>query len=158
MPSQSVFLRWICWHLPTPDEEGSRYCFEFIDEGRVGVEDDRLWFKGSTILGMESGPAMLNWLMQHGLDQEQLSRAYETVDRLHRAVRVDQVVAYYEERSQDIERVLNIFIRCNSGGTPPFLFQPAPQHCSITVEEPRRQEGSIRTGRRDEQGSARSVI
>jgi hypothetical protein len=26
-------------------------------------------------------------------------------------------VAYYEEKSQDIERVLSIFIRCNSGGT-----------------------------------------
>ena len=36
----------------------------------------------------------------------------------HRAVRVDQVVAFYEEKSQDIERVLSIFIRCNSGGTP----------------------------------------
>ena len=103
---------------PDPDEEGSRYCFEFIDEGRIGVEDDCLWFRVLDILGMESGPAMLNWLMQHGLGQEQLSRAYETLDRLHRAIRVDQVVAYYEEKSQDIERVLNIFIRCNSGGTP----------------------------------------
>ena len=103
---------------PDPDEEGSRYCFEFIDEGRIGVEDQRLWFKASNILGMEAGPAMLNWLMQHGLDQEQLSRAYETLDRLHRSVRVDQVVAFYEEKSQDIERVLSIFIRCNSGGTP----------------------------------------
>ena len=103
---------------PDPDEEGSRYFFEFIGEGRIGVDDDRLWFRVSDILGMESGPAMLNWLMQHGLDQEQLSRAYETLDRLHRAVRVDQVVAFYEEKSQDIERVLSIFIRCNSGGTP----------------------------------------
>ena len=103
---------------PDPDEEGSRYNFEFIDEGRIGVENDRLWFRVSDILGMESGPAMLNWLMQYGLEQEKLSRAYETLDRLHRAVRVDQVVAYYEEKSQDIERVLNIFIRCNSGGTP----------------------------------------
>ena len=103
---------------PDPDEEGSRYFFEFIDEDRTGVENDRLWFRVSGILGMEAGPAMLNWLMQYGLDQKQLSRAYETLDRLHRAIRVDQVVAYYEERSQDIERVLNIFIRCNSGGTP----------------------------------------
>ena len=103
---------------PDPDEEGSRYCFEFIDKDRIGIEDDRLWFRVSDILGIVSGPAMLNWLMQHGLDQEQLSRAYETLDRLHRAIRIDQVVAYYEEKSQDIERVLNIFIRCNSGGTP----------------------------------------
>ena len=103
---------------PDPDEEGSRYCFEFIDPERSGVEDDRLWFRVSDILGINSGPAMLNWLMQHGLDQEKLGRSYETLDRLYRAVRVDQVVAYYEEKSQDIERVLNIFIRCNSGGTP----------------------------------------
>ena len=103
---------------PDPDEEGSRYCFEFIDEDRIGVEDHRLWFKASNILGMEAGPAMLNWLMLHGLGQEQLSRAYETLDRLHRAARVDQVVAFYEEKTQDIERVLSIFIRCNSGGTP----------------------------------------
>ena len=104
--------------LDPEEQPGTQYCFEFIDDSRVGVENDRLWFKVSDILHMESGPAMLNWLMQHGLDPEGLSRAYEALDRLHRAVRVDQVVAYYEERSQDIERVLNIFIRCNSGGTP----------------------------------------
>ena len=103
---------------PDPDEEGSRYCFEFIDLERIGVEDDCLWFRVSDVLGMEAGPAMLNWLTQYGLDQAQLSNAFENLFRLYQAVRVDQVVAYYEERSQDIERVLNIFIRCNSGGTP----------------------------------------
>ena len=103
---------------PDPDEEGSRYCFEFIDPERIGVEDDCLWFRVSDVLGMEAGPAMLNWLTQYGLDQAQLSNAFENLFRLYQAVRVDQVVAYYEERSQDIERVLNIFIRCNSGGTP----------------------------------------
>ena len=103
---------------PDPDEEGSRYCFEFVDPERIGVEDDCLWFRVSDVLGMEAGPAMLNWLTQYGLDQAQLSNAFENLFRLYQAVRVDQVVAYYEERSQDIERVLNIFIRCNSGGTP----------------------------------------
>ena len=103
---------------PDPDEEGSRYTFEFIDEDRIGVEGDRLWFRVSDILGMAAGPAMLTWLTQYGLDQGQLTDAFTSLDRLHRAVRVDQVVAYYEEQSQDIERVLNIFIRCNSGGTP----------------------------------------
>ena len=103
---------------PDPDEEGSRYCFEFVDPERIGVEDDCLWFRVSDVLGMEAGPAMLNWLTQYGLDQAQLSNAFENLFRLYQAVRVHQVVAYYEERSQDIERVLNIFIRCNSGGTP----------------------------------------
>ena len=103
---------------PDPDEEGSRYHFEFIDDARVGIEGDSLWFKVSDILSLEAGPDMLDWLLDKGLDKEQQSLAYRTLDRLYRAVRVEEVVAYYEETSQDIERVLNIFIRCNSGGTP----------------------------------------
>ncbi len=103
--------------LPDPDEEGNRYTFEFIDEHRIGVEGSRLWFKVSNILSLSAGPDMLNWLLDKGLAQDQLSSAYGILDRLHRAVRVDPVVAYYEEKTQDIERVLSIFIRCNSGGT-----------------------------------------
>ena len=104
--------------LPNPDEEGSRYTFEFIDEHRIGKDDSHLWFRVSEILNINSGPDMLNWLQAKDLSGEQLSLAFKTLDRLHRAVRVDQTVAYYEEKSQDIERVLTIFIRCNSGGTP----------------------------------------
>ena len=103
---------------PDPDEEGSRYAFEFVDEQRIGLEDTHLWFKVEDILGMDGGPTMFTWLQGRGLDEEKLGRAFSTLDRLHRAIRSEQVVAYYEEKSQDIERVLNIFIRCNSGGTP----------------------------------------
>ena len=103
---------------PDPDEEGSRYTFDFVDESLIGLPSTRLWFRVSDILGMQSGPAMLKWLTDHELDTERLNLAYETLDRLHRTIRVEKPVAYYEEKSQDIERVLNIFIRCNSGGTP----------------------------------------
>ena len=50
---------------------------------------------------------------------DQLSRAYRTywTAFIERYV-IDQVVAWYEETTQDIERVLQIFIRCNRGGTP----------------------------------------
>ena len=101
-----------------PDEEGNRYTFEFVDEDQIGLNGGNLWFKAGDILGMESGPDMSDWVHNRGLEGEQHRRAYRTLDRLHRAIRVDNSVAYYEERSQDIERVLNIFIRCNSGGTP----------------------------------------
>ena len=99
------------------DEEGRRYAFEFVDERRVGMEGDRLWFRVGDTLRLESGPDMQDWLLNQGLQMDQLSRAYRTLDRLHRAIRVDPVVAWYEETTQDIERVLQIFIRCNSGGT-----------------------------------------
>ena len=104
---------------PEPNEEGSRYNFDFIDEGRIGIEGSHhLWFKVSDILDLDAGPDMNEWIMDKYLIRENQILAFRTLDRLHRAIRVDQVVAYYEEKSQDIERVLSIFIRCNSGGTP----------------------------------------
>ena len=103
---------------PDPDEEGSRYTFEFVNDDRIGVEGARLWFRVSDIMKMNSGPDMFDWLSDKGLENEPQRLAFRTLDRLYQAIRVEPVVAYYEERSQDIERVLNIFIRCNSGGTP----------------------------------------
>ena len=100
-----------------PDEEGNRYIFEFIEEARIGRENERLWFRVSDILTMQSGPPMLKWLTEKKLGDEELNLAFERLDRLYQAVHNDQTVCYYEERNQDIEHVLNIFIRRNSGGT-----------------------------------------
>jgi hypothetical protein len=66
---------------------------------------------------MKDGPAMLNRLIRHGLAGDELAQAYATLDRLYRVVHTEPLVHYYEEGAQDIERVLNIFIRLNSGGT-----------------------------------------
>ena len=106
---------------PDPDEEGSRYVFEFVNEDQVGLKGTRLWFKVSEIMRFsEENPApdMLDWVSEQGLDTERQRMAFRTLNRLHQAICVEPVVAYYEEKSQDIERVLNVFIRCNSGGTP----------------------------------------
>ena len=99
------------------DEEGNRYTFDFVDEHRIGLHDGHLWFRVPEILSMNSGPDMFDWLMEKNLERDEHSRAYHTLDRLYRVIHTEQSVAYYEERSQDIEHVLNIFIRRNSGGT-----------------------------------------
>ena len=66
---------------------------------------------------MDDGPAMLQWLDER-IDQPFLVPAYKTLDRLHRVVRKDHLVAYYEERRQTLDDVVQIFIRMNDGGTP----------------------------------------
>ena len=43
---------------------------------------------------------------------------YETLDRLHRVVHSEHLVAFYEEKGQELDKVLQIFIRMNDGGTP----------------------------------------
>ena len=60
---------------------------------------------------------MNDWLLEKNLNRDHHRLAFRTLDRLYRAIRVDQTVVYYEEKEQDLDRVLNIFIRRNSGGT-----------------------------------------
>ncbi len=99
------------------DEEGSCYNFDFIDEDNMERQGNHLWFRVSDILDMDSGPDMNDWLLDKELEKQQQSLAFRTLDRLYRVIHTEPTVAYYEERNQDIEHVLSIFIRRNSGGT-----------------------------------------
>jgi hypothetical protein len=98
------------------DEDGILYDFQFLDDARAAKSEGHLWFKVPDIVGMASGPAMLKWLVEQGLPDNKLTKAYTVLDRLHRTVHADQLLFYYEEEAQELERVLNIFIRLNSGG------------------------------------------
>lgn len=101
----------------TPDEEGVLYRFRFLDDQQAARDENAHWFKVPDILDLADGPAMLTGLMSRGLQGPALQGAYATLDRLHRVVHSHNLVNYYEEETQDVERVLNIFIRLNSGGT-----------------------------------------
>ena len=102
----------------TSDEEGDKYRFEFLTGQQYAQADSETtcWFKVGDILTMESGPDMLAWINEK-LPQEKTTGAFRMLDRLYRVVHTNKVVAYYEEKSQDLTTVLNIFIRMNSGGT-----------------------------------------
>ena len=99
------------------DEDGNCYVFDFVEEENVGRKRERLWFKVSDILNMETGPSMFEWLLDKDLEKEQQKQAFRVIDRLHNVIRTQPTVTYYEEANQDIEHVLSIFIRRNSGGT-----------------------------------------
>ena len=101
------------------DEEGDLFRFEFLTQEQLDKTDPTMmcWFKVADILSMEDGPPMLQWLMCKGLQKDELNRAFSTLTRLHKVIHTEHLVAYYEEKSQDLTTVLNIFIRMNSGGT-----------------------------------------
>src|SRR5207237_6524122 len=67
------------------------------------------------IMNMQPGPEMFRYVQAAGLANEELP--FETLDLLHQVIRRDQLINYFEEESQDLDKVLNIFIRVNSGGT-----------------------------------------
>ena len=115
-PPRRLYLD-LLWHPDEDDEEGIKYRFDFLTESQTrDKRDGECWFPVGDILPMSAGPAMVRWLNQR-LPQEQVDQAYETLDKLHRVVHTEKMVAFYEERSQELEKVLQIFIRTNSGGT-----------------------------------------
>jgi len=99
-------------------DEGERYRFAFLTANQVANADltTHCWFKVGDILSMADGPPMMEWINER-LPQEKTNKAYRILDRLFRVINREPVVAYYEEKSQDLSTVLNIFIRMNSGGT-----------------------------------------
>lgn len=102
---------------PQTDENGSEYRFKFLDDARAAADAEAHWFLVGDVLGMDSGPDMLTALMNRGLEGEALNGAFRRLSQLHNVVHNKQPVHYYEEEEQNLDRVLNIFIRLNSGGT-----------------------------------------
>lgn len=101
-------------------EEGDLYRFEFLTPEQVSSEsiEDGCWFKVGRVLAMEKLSQVFTLVnADTRLDQAQREQAVETLSRLFEVVHTEKVVAYYEEKSQELSRVLNIFIRMNSGGT-----------------------------------------
>ena len=114
----------LLWNPAGEEEEATGYRFSFRPETESQRRENSAgslvewWFRVSDILSMDDGPSMLDWLNDPALERSSMSLAYKTLDRLHRVVRKDHVVAYYMERRQKLDDVVQIFIRMNDGGTP----------------------------------------
>ena len=116
-PEKHLCLDLLAEHDGDSDDGGERFRFEFLTEERRNSEDpNECWFRVGDVLGMESGPPMLEWLAAR-LPQETTTQAFKVLHHLHRVVHDQHLISFYEEKSQDLEKVLNIFIRMNSGGT-----------------------------------------
>ncbi len=103
---------------PNEDDEGLKYRFEFrTREEAEANHAGECWFPVREVLGMKGGPPMVRWLNER-LPQEHVDRAYETLYTLHQIVHSKEIVSSYEEKSQELDKVLQIFIRTNDGGTP----------------------------------------
>ena len=118
-PTRKLYLD-LLWQHDEDDEDGLKYRFLFRTEELLEAaktNDNVCWFPVSEILKMENaGPAMTRWLNQH-LRQDQVDLAHEALYELYQVVHNKHLIAFYEERSQELDKVLQIFIRTNSGGT-----------------------------------------
>lgn len=103
--------------LGEPDiETGSQYQFEFLTQEQLAKSPEaEYWFKVPRAFGEDRD--VLTDELDDIADKELRGKARSTLRDLLRVIHDKDVISYYEETNQDLERVLNIFIRMNSGGT-----------------------------------------
>jgi len=105
-----------------PDSNGEvAYGFQFRENR---YDRDAYWFEVGRIL---DGRAGIDELVRSTLDavkgtrganRQQLETVEHNLRRLHAAVYGDQSICYHTEQHSDPERMLDIFVRANSGGRP----------------------------------------
>lgn len=110
--------------LVDPNYEDNFYRFEFLEKGKIGKgEGSSRWFEVGKILSFKSDRDFDEFRdefvesIDESTTKEQRRAARMNLDRLYRAIHKDDVIAYYVEREQDYDRVLDVFVRANSGGT-----------------------------------------
>lgn len=104
------------------DEEGEAYSFRFLEPSKAEAAEYALWYPVPDILQMSNTAKLSQWLFaelnKRGLanDDELFNRASDTLHRLYEVVNAP-TLSYFPEKSQELDRVLRIFIRMNAGGT-----------------------------------------
>ena len=93
------------------------YDLKFMTEEEANSNDDKnYWFKISNILNMEMKD-ISKFTIKISRDEEKQNNVLTILSTIHKYFCVDEIINFYEETEQDIEKVLNIFTRINSGGT-----------------------------------------
>ncbi|GAA7040219.1 DUF262 domain-containing protein [Helicobacter pylori] len=96
-------------HQPNMDNPEDNYQFEFHAKAPTN-DKNHFWFKVGDILELENG--VLNYAQEHGLK----GNALDLLEKLKDAIHNKQLISFFEEKEKNLNKVLNIFIRVNSGG------------------------------------------
>lgn len=112
---------------PSLDDDGAEtglyYKFEFM-ENAPASDSEHYWFRIGRILDFDARQKFESFLDEQddSLSKKGMARAdrktfERNLKRLYEATHSDEVIAYYTEKDQDYDRVLDIFVRANEGGT-----------------------------------------
>ncbi len=127
-PKRKLYLNLL---QPAEDRADFKYDFLFLTEDEV--EEDHayrdengkrmyFWFPVGEILNITKSNEVNKYLIKNKLhsleNEEQALFANDALFNLFEAIHMKETISYYLEESQELDKVLNIFIRVNSGGTP----------------------------------------
>ncbi|MEN9914124.1 MAG: hypothetical protein RL528_869, partial [Bacteroidota bacterium] len=96
------------------------FCF-LTDNDATKNDENNYWFRVGDILNLKEPGEVNSYLIKNKIFQEytteQAEFANNTLFKLHNVIHITPLISHYKEQSQSLDKVLNIFIRINSGGT-----------------------------------------
>ena len=108
--------------LSKPEDDDLEFNFKFLTKEEYSIKDDNnLWFVVGDILEFSSLADVNNYLIKSGVFQKEEKKAVfanETLCKLFQVINMNKSINFFLEKSETLDKVLNIFIRVNSGGTP----------------------------------------
>lgn len=97
------------------DEENKKYQFRFLESNQAKeASEHTFWYRVSDILQVKDMTDINNFIFDKKLNENR--RSFNILFQLYEAINKTPVVNYFLEKSDELDKVLNIFIRINSGG------------------------------------------
>lgn len=118
-PAKKLYLNL----LKPSDELEVEYEFKFLTEKEAKPSEKDFWFECSEILSFEDVSKTMEYLMEHDLtdsskySKESRTFALKTLNGFFNVIHQKGTISYYLEKGEELDKVLQIFIRINSGGT-----------------------------------------
>jgi uncharacterized protein with ParB-like and HNH nuclease domain len=109
--------------LAKADDIELEYDFRFLSKEEAVNDESNFWFEVGKILDFTDLSKVMEYLMMNGLmdtskfTQVQASMALNTLNQLFNVIHQKGSISYFLEEGEELDKVLQIFIRINSGGT-----------------------------------------
>ncbi len=100
--------------------EADKYEFSFLTDDEAKNDSTHYWFAVGDILNMPELGDVMRYLMGnivYSYSREQGEFANKALGALYKAVHEHRNISYYKVKNEELDTVLQIFIRVNSGGT-----------------------------------------
>jgi len=103
------------------DENGNIFEFKFFDIGKDNIfkENDKYWVKIKFIYNQKSifDLRCISDILSKDFDFELPRENEDKIGKLFENLKHQELINYYPEREKDMDKVLDIFVRTNAGGT-----------------------------------------
>lgn len=129
-PKKYLYLN-LCEHHSDNEENRRFYNLKFMSNAEYkDLKDKCNWYKVANILDDfpyfdesrldddEFLDLIDSTIDKMGIDSSKRREATKTLKKLYKVIFASQVINYYLEEDDDLDRVVDIFVRTNSGGVP----------------------------------------